>query len=201
MKKLFLLLAALITFSINVMAQDQRVTGVVVGADNGEPLVGATVMGVGTSVGTVTDIDGNFSLNLPAKVKKLSVSYVGMETKEVLATPGIPMTIALDNSNVLDEVITVAYGTAKRSAFTGSASVLDASEIESVQVSNPVEALKGKVSGVQLNSASGAPGSVPPQSASVVSPRSVQEMLLSSWWTAHLIQVTSTISPHRISRA
>lgn len=161
MKKLFLLLAALITFSINVMAQDQRVTGVVVGADNGEPLVGATVMGVGTSVGTVTDIDGNFSLNLPAKVKKLSVSYVGMETKEVLATPGIPMTIALDNSNVLDEVITVAYGTAKRSAFTGSASVLDASEIESVQVSNPVEALKGKVSGVQLNSASGAPGSSP----------------------------------------
>ncbi len=161
MKKLFLLLAALITFSINVMAQDQRVTGVVVGADNGEPLVGATVMGVGTSVGTVTDIDGNFSLNIPAKVKKLSVSYVGMETKEVLATPGIPMTIALDNSNVLDEVITVAYGTAKRSAFTGSASVLDASEIESVQVSNPVEALKGKVSGVQLNSASGAPGSSP----------------------------------------
>lgn len=160
MKKLFLLLAALITFSISVMAQDQRVAGVVVGADNGEPLVGATVMGVGTSIGTVTDIDGNFSLSLPAKVKKLSVSYVGMETKEVNITPG-DMTISLENSNVLDEVITVAYGTAKRSAFTGSASVLDASEIESVQVSNPVEALKGKVSGVQLNSASGAPGSSP----------------------------------------
>ncbi len=161
MKKLFLLLAAIITFSLNVLAQDQRVTGVVVGADNGEPLVGATVMGVGTSVGTVTDIDGNFSLNLPAKVKKLSVSYVGMETKEVNITPGVAMNIALDGSNMLDEVITVAYGTAKRSAFTGSASVLDASEIESVQVSNPVEALKGKVSGVQLTNASGAPGSNP----------------------------------------
>ncbi len=161
MKKLFLLLAALITFSISAMAQDVRVTGTVYGADNGEPLVGATVLGVGTSIGTVTDIDGNFALSLPAKVKKLSVSYVGMETKEVNVTPGTPMTIQLENSNVLDEVITVAYGTAKRSAFTGSASVLDASEIESVQVSNPVDALKGKVAGVQINSASGAPGSSP----------------------------------------
>ncbi|MCM1256150.1 MAG: SusC/RagA family TonB-linked outer membrane protein, partial [Duncaniella sp.] len=67
-----------------------------------------------------------------------------------------------ENSNMLDEVITVAYGTAKRSAFTGSASVLDASEIEAVQVTNPVDALKGKVSGVQINSASGAPGNSSP---------------------------------------
>ncbi|MCM1355182.1 MAG: SusC/RagA family TonB-linked outer membrane protein, partial [Staphylococcus sp.] len=67
-----------------------------------------------------------------------------------------------DGTNMLDEVITVAYGTAKRSAFTGSASVLDASEIEAVQVTNPVDALKGKVSGVQINSASGAPGTSSP---------------------------------------
>lgn len=159
MKKLFLLLAAVITFTLSAMAQNQSISGEVVDADSGEPITGATVMGVGTSVGTVTDIDGNFSLSLPATVKKLSVSYVGMETREVAITPGTPMTIALQNTNTLDEVITVAYGTAKRSAFTGSASVLDASEIESVQVSNPVEALKGKVSGVQINSTSGAPGS------------------------------------------
>lgn len=161
MKKLLLLLAAVITFTLSAMAQNQRVTGVVYGSDSDDPLVGATVVGVGTSVGTVTDIDGNFSLSLPASVKKLSVSYVGMKTQEVAITPGTPMTITLESTNKLDEVITVAYGTAKRSAFTGSASVLDASEIESVQVSNPVEALKGKVAGVQMTSASGAPGSSP----------------------------------------
>ncbi len=161
MKKLFLLLVAVITFSLSAMAQNQSVKGQVVSADHGEPLVGATVLGVGTQTGTVTDIDGNFSLTLPASVKKLQVAYVGMQTVEVPVTSGF-MTIKLENSNMLDEVITVAYGTAKRSAFTGSASVLDASQIEAVQVTNPVDALKGKVSGVQINSASGMPGNSSP---------------------------------------
>ena len=128
MKKLFLLLVAVITFSLSAMAQSQTVKGQVVSADNGEPLIGATVLGVGTQTGTVTDLDGNFSLTLPASVKKIQVSYVGMQTADVPVTDGF-MTIKLENSNMLDEVITVAYGTAKRSAFTGSASVLDASQI------------------------------------------------------------------------
>jgi len=161
MKKLFLLLVAVITFSLSAMAQNQSVKGQVVSAENGEPLVGATVLGVGTQTGTATDLDGNFTLTLPASVKKLQVAYVGMHTVEVPVTSGF-MTIKLENSNMLDEVITVAYGTAKRSAFTGSASVLDASQIEAVQVTNPVDALKGKVSGVQINSASGMPGNSSP---------------------------------------
>ena len=160
MKKLFLLLAVIITFAISAAAQDRTVTGEVVSADNGEPLVGATVMGVGSKIGVVTDLDGNFSITLPASVKKLSVSYVGMNTREVDITPG-RMSIQLEGSNMLDEVVTVAYGTAKRSSFTGSASVLDASQIESVQVSNPVDALNGRVAGVQLNNVTGAPGSNP----------------------------------------
>lgn len=160
MKKLFLLLAALIT-TFAVMAQNQTVNGTVTSAD-GEPLIGATVLGVGTQMGTATDVDGNFTLTLPATVKKLQVSYVGMTTKDVNITPGQKMNIVLDGTNMLDEVITVAYGTAKRSSFTGSASVLDASEIEQVQVTNPVDALKGKVSGVQINSNSGAPGNSSP---------------------------------------
>ncbi len=160
MKKLFLLLAVIITFALNVAAQNRTVTGVVVD-DNGEPLVGATVMGVGSKIGVATDIDGKFSISVPASVKKLSVAYVGMNTKETDITPS-PMTITLSTSNVLEEVITVAYGTATRSSFTGSASVLDASQIEGVQVSNPVDALNGKVAGVQLNNVSGAPGSSKP---------------------------------------
>lgn len=111
MKKLFLLLAALIT-TIAVMAQNQTVTGTVTSAD-GEPLVGATVMGVGTKIGVATDVDGNFSLSLPASVKKLHVSYVGMHSRDVDITPG-KMSIVLDGTNMLDEVIAVAYGTTKK---------------------------------------------------------------------------------------
>ncbi|MDE6556011.1 MAG: TonB-dependent receptor [Duncaniella sp.] len=159
MKKLLLLFAAVITFALSAAAQNRTVTGEVTSSD-GEPLIGATVLGVGTQIGVTTDFDGNFSLSLPTSVKKIEVSYVGMKSKTVDITPG-KMLITLENANVLDEVITIAYGTAKRSSFTGSASVLDASQIEAVQVSNPVDALQGKVSGVQLNNASGAPGSAP----------------------------------------
>ena len=161
MKKLFLLLAVIITFALSAAAQNRTVSGTVVSADNGEPLIGATVLGVGTQMGAATDIDGNFSLSLPASVKKLSVSYVGMVTRTVDITPE-PMTIALESSNMLDEVITVAYGTQKRSSFTGSASVVDASQIEAVQVTNPIDALAGKVAGVQINNTTGAPGNSSP---------------------------------------
>jgi len=160
MKKLFLLFAVIVTFALGAAAQNRTVTGTVVSADGDEPLTGATVMGAGTSLGVTTDIDGNFTISLPASVKKLSVSYVGMTSKDVEITSS-PMKIVLENSNVLDEVITVAYGTQKRSSFTGSASVLDASTIESMQVTNPVEALSGRVAGVQLNNVSGAPNSSP----------------------------------------
>lgn len=157
MKKLFLLLVAVITFCLSASAQSRTVSGIVLGAQDNEPLIGATVIGVGSEVGTVTDTDGRFTLSLPDKVKNIKVSYVGMHTKELPISSG-EMTIVLDNANVLDEVIAVAYGSAKRSAFTGSAAVLDASQIEAVQVTNPLDALKGRVAGVQMNTASGQPG-------------------------------------------
>lgn len=157
MKKLFLLLVAVITFCLSASAQSHTVSGVVYSAQDNEPLIGATILGVGSEVGTVTDADGRFTLSLPDKVKKIRVSYVGMHPKEVPVADG-EMSITLDNANVLDEVIAVAYGSAKRSAFTGSAAVLDASQIEAVQVTNPLDALKGRVAGVQMNTASGQPG-------------------------------------------
>ena len=155
MKKLFLLLAALIT-TITVMAQNQTVSGTVTSAD-GEPLAGATVMGVGTTIGTATDVDGNFTLSLPAKVKKLHVSYVGMNSRDVDITPG-KMTVVLDGTNMLDEVIAVAYGTTKKSEYTGAASVINADQLETALVSNVTNAISGKVAGVQAISSNGQPG-------------------------------------------
>ena len=118
---------------------------------------------IGTTVGASTDIDGNFTIeNVPATATTLRVSYVGMTTQEVQILRDKPMKIMLVEDGVsLDEVMVVAYGTAKKSAFTGSATVVKSEEIGKVQVTNPVAALSGKMAGVQLHAASGQPGSSP----------------------------------------
>ncbi len=101
-------------------------------------------MPVGGGQGTATNIDGEFSLNVPANVTHIHVSFVGMITRNVKIDFTKPMRIELANhDNTLDEVMVVAYGTATRSSFTGSASVVNAKEIEGVQVTNPVEAPQG----------------------------------------------------------
>ncbi len=156
MKKLFLLLAALIT-TITVMAQNQTVSGTVTSAENGEPLIGATVMGVGTTLGTSTDIDGKFTLTLPSSVTKLQVSYVSMKTIEVNIIPG-PMTIAMENANTLSEVVVTGYGVQKKAAFTGAASVLDGDAIEKKSDVNFVKALEGSITGFQYNNSTSSPG-------------------------------------------
>ena len=162
MKKLFLLLVAVLSISLCASAQTRTVKGVVVYAGDQEPLPGATILPVGGGNGVATDLDGKFTLEVPAKVTKLNVSYVGMVTKQVTITSG-EMRIELTNSeNNLDEVMVVAYGTAKKSTYTGSAAVVKADDINKVQSSNATNALNGRVSGVQLNNASGQPGATSP---------------------------------------
>lgn len=162
MKKLFLLLTAVLITAACAMAQSKVVSGTVVSAADDEPLAGATVMPIGGGQGTSTDIDGNFSLTVPDKVNELNVSYVGFNTRKVAVSSG-KMTIKLESSeNIIDEVMVVAYGTAKKSAFTGSATVISNDAIEKTQVTNVLDALSGKVAGLQLSNASGAPGSSSP---------------------------------------
>lgn len=133
--------------------------GVVVSAEDNEPVIGATVKVAGSQAGAVTDMNGEFSVNV-AHGTRLEVSYVGMITKTVKASQN--MRIALESdAQALDEVMVVAYGTQKKSSFTGSAAVVNADEIGKVQVTNAVDALKGKASGIQITTATGAPGSTP----------------------------------------
>ena len=90
-------------------------------AEDGEPLVGATVTPIGGGLATATDIDGAFRLQVPASVKKLSVTYVGMQSKEVNIDFNAPMHIELTtNQTALDEVMVVAFGTSKKQAFTAA---------------------------------------------------------------------------------
>lgn len=159
MKKLFLLLAGILTFVLSASAQTHKVTGTVTD-EEGEPLTGVSVVPIGGGNGAATDIDGKFSIQVPASVKTIRFSYVGMLTQELPVSS--TMDVVMKNSiNKLDEVMVVAYGTAKKSAFTGSATVIDAGKIEQAQVSNALSVLTGKVPGVQTFSTSGQPGSGP----------------------------------------
>ena len=144
-------------------AQTATITGKVYSEADGEPVFGASVFVVGTSVGAGTDMDGNFTIeNVPATATTLRVSYVGMTTQEVKILRDKPMRIVLvEDGLALDEVMVIAYGTAKKSAFSGSATVVKSEDLAKAQVTNPVSALSGKMAGVQLFSASGQPGSSP----------------------------------------
>lgn len=160
MKKLFLLLTAVLISAACAIAQTRTIHGTVVEAGTDEPLTGATVMPIGGGQGTATDLDGKFTLNIPANVNKLKVSFVGYQEQTVNAADNI--TVALQSAATdLDEVIVVAYGTAKKSAYTGSASVVKADQIEGRLVTDAVSALSGSVAGVQVLSTNGQPGSSP----------------------------------------
>ena len=160
MRKLQMLLA-LLCMSIGLaMAQVTKVTGVVVDADTEEPIIGASVLVKGTTIGTITDIDGKYEIsNIPAGSKSLMISFVGMRTVEVPITTSAPQKIVMrPDAQVIDEVVVVAYGTAKKSSFTGSASTVGAQTLEKRAITNVTAALEGNTTGVQVTSATGQPG-------------------------------------------
>lgn len=159
MKKLMLMLACLL-MTVGVAIAQTHVKGTVVSAEDGEPIIGATVLAKGTTVGISTDINGNFELNVPANVKTLVVSFVGMLSQEVSVKPNVYVTLESD-SQVLDDVMVVAYGTAKRSAFTGSAAEVKSEDITAHVASSATSAIVGKVAGVQATTGGGGPGSSP----------------------------------------
>ena len=158
-RKLMLLLACLFVGIGLVTAQTQKVTGVVISEEDGQPVIGASVLVKGTQIGIVTDIDGKFELtNVPSSAKTLQVSYIGMETQEAEIKPSMCIVLKA-NTEVLDEVMVVAYGTAKKSSFTGSASVVSGEKIAKMQTSNVSKSLEGAMAGVQISQSSGQPGS------------------------------------------
>ena len=123
---------------------------------DGQPVARAAVK-VGERVVAVTDKNGNFTLTkLPAGTRSVTISYIGMKSIKTSVSSTMNVTMEWDNAN-LDEVMVVAYGTAKKSSFTGSAATIKADDINKLQVANPVEGLKGRVAGVQIYSNSGRP--------------------------------------------
>jgi len=155
-KRLSLFLAAFLFSAIGAMAQMQ-VSGTVVSQDDGEPVVGASVMVVGTNVGAVTNGQGQFTLTCPEGKNVISISYVGMDPVEVVARPNIRIVLS-SNASDIDEVVVTGYGVTRKAAFTGSATTVNSKTIANKTDANPIKALEGTVPGLQLNNESGQPG-------------------------------------------
>ena len=156
-KRLTMLLAALFVTLGGVIAQT-KVNGTVVSQDDGQPVVGASVLVVGTNTGSVTDADGKFSLTVPAGKKTLRITYVGMEPLEISARPNMRILLTSDQ-RALDEVIVVGYGTQRREAKTGSITTVSGGEIAEIPATSFDKMLAGKLAGVQVTQISGQPGS------------------------------------------
>lgn len=156
MKK-FLLLLVTVVLAISASAQTLNVKGVVLQASDEEPIAGATVKAKGTTIGTMTDANGEFTLTIPASVKYLEVSYVGMFPLEVAVKPNLRILME-ESENVLDEVVVTGYGSTRKAAFTGAASIVDGNVVERKSDANFVKSLEGQVTGFQYNNSTSAPG-------------------------------------------
>ena len=113
MRKICLGMVGLTLCTLSVMAQSRKVTGRVVSKEDGEPIIGASIIAKGTSIGTVTDFDGNFTLDVPNEAGTLVISYIGMATQNVKVQPLMNISMESDTQD-LDEVVVTGYGVTKR---------------------------------------------------------------------------------------
>jgi TonB-dependent starch-binding outer membrane protein SusC len=156
--KQFVLAFMLVIGAVSAVLAQRNITGSV--TDQGkEPLIGATVLVAGTSVGTVTDVNGEFSLSVPAGQTSLLVSYTGYTTLRVVLTAASRYDIMLETDVVaLSDIVVVGYGTASRKELTGSVAKVSGEVISRLPVTGLDQALQGQAAGVQVTSASGTPG-------------------------------------------
>ncbi len=155
-KRLMTFIACLFLFIGSALAQTQ-VSGTVTSSEDGSPVIGASIKVVGTNTGTVTDADGNFSLNVPAGAK-LEVTYLGMQPKTVKASNNLKVVLDTDNK-ALDEVVVTAMGISRDKKALGYASQkLGAEDLNISGTSSLASAMQGKLTGVDIRQSSGAPG-------------------------------------------
>lgn len=153
-KRSLLLVALFVIGCLQLMAQTRTIKGEVTDAQNGEALIGATVMVEGEKGGTVTDFDGNFSLQVSSSAKKIKVSYIGYIDKILSISDNMKVKLESD-SKALADVVVIGYGTTRKSDLTGSVATVKSKDFNKGLVSSPEQLINGKVSGVQIMSNSG----------------------------------------------
>ncbi len=153
-KRSLLLVALFVIGCLQLMAQTRTIKGEVTDAQNGEALIGATVIVEGEKGGTVTDFDGNFSLQVSSSAKKIKVSYIGYIDTVLSISDNMKVKLESD-SKALADVVVIGYGTARKSDLTGSVATVKSKDFNKGLVSSPEQLINGKVSGVQIMSNSG----------------------------------------------
>lgn len=149
----------LITGSV-IIAQTRQITGTVKAREDGSPIPGANVTVKGTTIGAITGTDGRYMINVPQNATTLVFSFIGMVNQEVLIEGSTTIDVVLETSMVsVDEVVVIAYGTATKTAYTGSAEVVKSDQIVKIQTASAAKALEGVAAGVQVTGGIGQPGS------------------------------------------
>ena len=157
MEKRLTMFFACLFLSLGLAMAQTKVNGTVIAQEDNSPVIGASVLVVGTNIGTVTDADGHFSLTVPAGKSTLRITYVGMEPIEVSARANMRI-ILTNDQKALDEVIVVGYGTQRREAKTGSITTVSGDEIADIPAISVDKMLAGKLAGVMITQNSGQPG-------------------------------------------
>lgn len=149
-------LALLLMLGSVVAFAQTTASGTVIDAANGEPIIGASVLEIGTTNGTITDFDGNFTLNVKPGAK-LSISYMGYKTQELAAAPKMAVKLGED-SELLDEVVVVGYGVVKKNDATGSVTAIKPDDMNKGLQTNAQDMIQGKIAGVNISTDGGTPG-------------------------------------------
>ena len=150
MKKIYLLLAFILTLSAQLAVAQRTVTGTITTDGKNEPLVGAAVIVKGTTTGTVTDLDGKFTLVVPQDATTLTASLVGYTTQDVSIKGINNITVALTEGAALQELVVVGYTTQKKQDLTGAVAVVELAPIKNTSSGNTMQALQGRVAGLYI---------------------------------------------------
>jgi len=155
MKKKVYYFLILFLLNVGIVLSQTQVTGIVVD-ESGAPVIGATVQIKGTGQGTITDYNGNFTLNVPSGYNTLVISYVGMKSQELIASSNMRIILQQD-AEILDEIVVVGYGTQAKKDLTGSVGVVSQTKMENQAVQGIGQNLQGKLAGVQIYQNNGTP--------------------------------------------
>ena len=146
------------TITLSAQQSGKRIiTGQVIDDENQEPLIGVSVLVVGTQTGTITDFDGNYSVELPEGSKQLQFSYIGYTSQIVNVSANVLNIRLKSDTEMLSDVVVIGYGTQRKSDLTGSVTNISSDDFNTGLVSSPEQLINGKISGVQIMSNSGSP--------------------------------------------
>jgi iron complex outermembrane receptor protein len=153
----WLLTMLVLSFCSFAMAQ-RTITGTVTDKETGDPLIGANILVVGTSMGTVTDIDGSYELQVPAGSTQIEVTYTGFASQRITLSASNVYDVQMSSGALLEEIVVVGYGTVKRSDLTGSVASVSEEDFNKGVFTAPDQLIQGKAAGVQILNNSGQPG-------------------------------------------